>query len=166
MAKTVKCPECNNLIEKSKSVSYKKRYYCPSCLEEKINRMDSWDKLFNIITNLYEIDKPTAMMFKQLKDYRAAPYNFTDEGMYLTLKYYYYILGNSIKEDTGVGIIPYYYERAKQYFLSIYDLEEIIENHEEKEDVITIKTKDFNKASDKKVLDIEVDWSEISESED
>ena len=163
MAKSVKCNECGEQVLKEEGVLNKNKYYHLDCLESKLNRMSSWDNLFNLINELYDTQKPTALMFKQLKDYKAAPYNFTDDGIYMTLTYYYKILDNKVKEDTGLGIIPYYYDRAKVYYNSIYDLEDYIAVFESDELSKIVITKDSRFKIRKKSIDIEIDWGEDSE---
>jgi len=116
MAATVKCPVCGKLNNKEDTETYKKRYYCPDCLVKKKNEnkknTDGWDDLFEYIKLLYG-HPPTPMMFKQLSDFRKEPYNCTNTGMLLTLKYFYETMENKVIEGTGLGIIPWAYDKAK-----------------------------------------------------
>ena len=164
MAKSVKCNECGSQVDKALGEEYKNKYYHPECLELKLDRMSSWDKLFQLINSLYSVNKPTAMMFKQIKDYKSKPYDFTDDGIYMTLKYYYEILGNKVKEDTGLGIVPYYYDRAKAYYTSIYEIEDLVEEYEENESFTVVITNDKKTIMKKKSIDIDIDWGDYDES--
>lgn len=166
MAKSVKCSECGEQVEKQLGQMYKNKYYHAECLENKLDRMESWDKLFQLINEIYTIEKPTAMMFKQIKDYKSKPYNFTDEGMFLTLTYYYKILGNVVKDDTGLGIIPYYYDRAKRYYIDIYEIEDMVDEYKSNEKYNVIITNDKRKKLAKKSIDINVDWSDYDEQDE
>lgn len=139
----VKCPTCNTMNNKEDTIKINNRYYCISCGEERQKEIekntDGWDQLFEYICELYNIEKPTGMMFKQIKDFRDEPYNYTNTGMYLSLKYYYETLGNEVKEDTGLGIIPYYYEKAKKQFIDIHNIKKYMNEFEESEEEKTIK---------------------------
>jgi hypothetical protein len=53
-----------------------------------------------------------------LSDDYIKKYNFTFKGMYLTLVYLKEIMDKELVGDI-VGIIPYYYEEAKQYYISV-----------------------------------------------
>lgn len=119
MARKAKCPICGKMNEREEAEEYKKKFYCPECIdkkpEEKERVMSDWDELYEYITLLYG-EKPTVLMFKQMADYRKT-YGFTDKGMYLTLKYFHEVLGNPVKEDAGLGIIVYMYDKAKKNFI-------------------------------------------------
>lgn len=147
MARKVKCPKCNKLNDKERAKQISNRYYCITCAEEREKEIernkDSWELLFDYICDLYNISTLTGMMFKQIKDFRDN-YNYKNMGMYLTLKYYYEILENEVKEDTGLGIIPYYYERAKKHFLEVKDVENYLEDFEFSESPKIIKIKNKN----------------------
>ena len=86
----------------NESIVYKNRHYCESCLElkkeeqeRKDTKNDDWVELYEYIVELYG-HSPTGMMFKQLGEYRKPPYEYTNKGMYLTLKYFYETMGNSV----------------------------------------------------------------------
>ncbi len=107
----------------NESVVYKNRHYCESCLElkkeeqeQKDTKNGDWVELYEYIVELYG-HSPTGMMFKQLGEYRKPPYEYTNKGMYLTLKYFYETMGNNVIDGTGLGIIPYVYEDAKKNFI-------------------------------------------------
>lgn len=126
MARRVKCPECGQLNEKENTKEKSRKYYCPECYEIAIARSekntDGWAELYNYICDLTG-SPPTGRMFKQLSDYRKEPYNYTNEGMRLTLYYFYELMENPLKEGT-LGIIPYIYEEAKQDYIQRMDIDE------------------------------------------
>ena len=145
MARKVKCPMCNKMNEKEYTIKISGRYYCKECGEKRqieiSKNTDGWNELYEYICSLYGIKEPTGMMFKQLKEFRDKPYNYTNTGMLLTLKYFYGTLGNEVLEDTGLGIIPYCYEQAKKHMTEIIN----IHNHEvdfkNTEELKTVKIK-------------------------
>ena len=125
--KQVKCPSCKQSFPKSTTIEHGKRYYCQPCYEKKSQpkpRTD-WDDLYDTIKRYYGAVTP--VMFKQLKTYREdKAYQFTDTGMRLTLIYYHEILGRPVMDDhRTLGIIPYIYEDAKNYYSEIFRLSEV-----------------------------------------
>ena len=145
MSRQVKCPICNTMNDKEQTEHIGNRYYCKQCAIKKKQQTkkntDGWDELFQYICKLYNIPTLTAMMFKQIKDFRNEPYNFTNIGMYLTLRYYYETLNHEVKEDAGLGIIPYYYDRAEKQYIDVLKIQNHIQDFQvtEKESTIQIK---------------------------
>lgn len=125
MAK-VKCAECEKMIEKEEGEKYKNRYYClDKCIDIKKEResknTDGWDDLFQYMKKLYgEVD---TKMITLVAKYRKEPYNYTNKGMELTLYYYHELLENATDKE-AVGIIPYYYDRAKEEYIINMDIHE------------------------------------------
>lgn len=143
-----KCPICGGKDKAENMVKIGARHYhIGECEQKKLEedekrkvKKDDWDCLFEYICELYHLNKPTGFMFKQLSMFRD-DYGYTDAGITLTLKYYYEILGNTVLEDTGLGIIPYYYEQAKKYYSEMWDVEDYMENfvNEEKTLILDVK---------------------------
>jgi hypothetical protein len=164
----LKCSICKNSFDSNEITKRSNKNYCKECLkkheeEVKENRKDS-DLLFDYICEIFNIKQPTGLMFKQMKDFRGTEYNYTNIGMYYTLKYYYKILEGKFIDGGGIGIIPYYYEKAKEHYKKVFDLEDIIEDFKSKEQVINIKTKIMNRKQDiKKPLPLQIDWEENNE---
>ena len=61
---------------------------------------------------------------KQISSY-IKEYNFTYSGMLKALKYWYEVKQHPVDLNRGVGIIPYIYKNAYDYYYAIYmsDLE-------------------------------------------
>lgn len=163
----VKCPKCKKENEKSETMQIGTRYYCLECGEQRQEEIDKhndgWDELFEYICKLYGIKKPTPMMFKQIKDFRVEPYEFTNKGMYLTLKYYHELLGNSVLEGSGIGIIPYYYEKAKKHYIEVKNIKKHILDfeHEEVNRVVCINNPNKETALKNKQLPFEnISWED------
>ncbi len=166
IARKVKCPLCNKLNDKENTTTISNRYYCVECAEKKEKEMarnkDGWDELFNYICELYNINTLTGLMFKQIKEFREN-YNYTNTGMFLTLKYYYETLENEVKDNTGLGIIVYYYEQAKQHYIESKKVRKHMEDFEIDEQIRTVKIKqiDIENIAYRKQLSLdEVIWDE------
>lgn len=153
MARKVKCPYCEDYLEKEDSITYKKKYYHPNCLKKKEREVEDRKELIEIICEIYKIDVPTGMMFKQIKNFQE-DYKYKLKGIELSLRYFYGTLGNKPKEGEGIGIVPYIYDEAKQHYIrkkAIKDSANNLENYETEIREVTIKT--FERKN-KNVIDI------------
>ncbi len=158
---TIKCFKCKKDIPKAEAIKKTNKYYCECCNKE----AEDYKELIDYICNdLYKIKAPTGLMIKQIKDFKEK-YNFSNSGIMFTLKYYYEILENKILEDAGLGIVPYYYEKAKNHYTYKFILEEYIEGFTE--EVVVEKHNMCIRPSKYKKSEIvkEIDWSEDLEEE-
>lgn len=161
----VKCPVCQSYNDKEEAIYHQKRYYCKICYENKTKEANDYKSLIGYICNLYEVEAPTGFMLSQIKSFKEQ-YNYTYKGMELTLDYFYQVKTNNEPDiDKGLGIIPYVYDEAKQFFIDKknikknvdgVDLQDIIS----KSNVICIKKSDQTKDRDYKDIAI-IDISEI-----
>ena len=167
MARKVKCPVCENMNEKEETITLNGRYYCKECYKTKEDNIDGYRRLISYICRLYRIDKPTGIILRQIKEFKT-DYNFTDDGIYMTLKYYYELLGNNLVDGVGIGIVPYYYEKTKQYYLTSINIEDKAEQYvEDNKKIIEIdsavRDKMFNSIKRKSMNFEGIDWSELDE---
>lgn len=162
MSRKVKCPICENYNEKEDTILYNRRYYCKQCFEDRPMRDDYWNILFEYICFIFNINRPTGLIFQQIKNYKNEPYNFTDKGIYLTLKYCVEILGKDFESyGKGIGIVPYYYEATKNHHIAISDLEDIMEDLDMKAEPKTVEINKINiPFKNRKVIEYDIDWSE------
>ena len=132
MAHVVKCKVCGQQFDRDKipciAVSAK-RYAHIKCATEaglsgqKIEPPKK-DKdliaLEDYIMKLFNEDYINARIKKQIKEYKEE-YNFSYSGILKTLIYFFEIRGNSIdKANGGIGIVPYIYKEANQYYYNLY----------------------------------------------
>ena len=82
---------------------------------------NDFEKLMIYIINLYKLkDNYIPQKYqKQLNQYEA-DYEFTYSGMLKALKYWYEIKNHPLDKNYGVGIIPYIYKEAKEYYYALY----------------------------------------------
>ena len=86
-----------------------------------------------------------AAINKNIKRYREE-YNYTYSGIHKALIYFFEIKGNSIKKANGnIGIVPYVYKDAFNYYYSIWEANQKnetkkIEDYLQEEHVITIQS--------------------------
>lgn len=125
--KKVKCPQCGTLNDKETAIFSKKRYYCKICFDEKTKNTDYYKDLIEYICQLYKLTVPNGWILKQIKEYKEQ-FNYSYLGMKTTLHYFFEIQGNEADKDMGIGIIPFVYEEAKQFYI---DKKAIKENSEQ-----------------------------------
>lgn len=134
----VKCPVCEKQNDRKSVEEYKisRRYYCAECYKVKLKNIErdkrlkklqeeitqEYNDLYDYIVELWgrELD---GQMFKQIKRYKEQ-LDYTYNGIRLTLKYYYRILGNEVNPNHGIGIVPYYYRKASNHYNKIWDAQD------------------------------------------
>ena len=128
MAHIVTCVYCKKKFDRDKipfvQVSAK-RYAHKECSEVENQRLfkEEADKiaLENYIIQLFKLEYVTPRIRKQLNTYQEQ-YGYTYSGMHKALIYFYEIKGNSTeKANGGVGIIPYVYQDAYNYYYSLWE---------------------------------------------
>ena len=129
MAHLVKCTVCGKQFDRDKIQAVKsgaRRYAHYSCFPEgELVPLPSpvdedLVKLEEYIEQLLGEDYNHARVKKQIKDYKSE-YNYTYSGMLKTLIWFYEIKGNSKeKANGGIGIIPFVYKNACDYYYSLY----------------------------------------------
>ena len=128
MSHIVTCPFCKEKFNRDKvdfvQISAR-RYAHPKCYQEseknKTQEEKDRENLEAYILKLFNEPYLNARIKKQIKDFQIE-YNYTYSGMLKTLIYWYEIKGNSIeKANGGIGIIPYVYKDAFNYYYSIWE---------------------------------------------
>lgn len=149
---TVKCMVCGQQIEKSEAIPYKNRYVHEQCFnslaamatkpqpaKKKTKKADKKVKapaiklpvseeeysekksFFNLLKEISKIDRLGAKEYKISSD-MAERYGFTWQGMEDTLRYLTEIQERELN-DGGLGLIPYYYEEAQNFYQSLKEIE-------------------------------------------
>lgn len=129
MAHLVKCTVCGKQFDRDKIQAVKsgaRRYAHYSCLPEGelVPLVDPIDedllKLEQYVEQLLGEDYNPARVKKQIKDFKKQ-YDYSYSGMLKTLIWFYEIKGNSKdKANGGIGIIPFVYKDACNYYYSLY----------------------------------------------
>ena len=132
----VKCYYCDETFDTSSTpfvAINAKRYAHKSCHEKKLANESQQEKdkrtLHEYIKELFHFTEIPLKITKQIQTYAFDPqYRYTYSGMYKTLKYFYEIQGNSIdKANGGIGIIPYVYAQAFEYWKAIWEAQQLNE---------------------------------------
>lgn len=150
MARQVKCPYCEQKLDKEDSYEYKKKYYHQSCFKQWEQEKTHRQELLQYICELFRIDVPTGMMLKQIKDFQE-DYKYKLKGMELALRYFHETLGNKVQQGSGIGIIPFVYEDAKNHYIKQQKISESIQNNLESEEITVYIDPKKNKRKSKKI---------------
>ena len=127
MAHNVICVYCKEKFDRDKEPSVQvspRRYAHPECAKdkyvEKTQEEKDYEELENYIKKLFNEDYVNARIKKQIKEMRAE-YNYTYSGMLKTLIWWYEIKGNTLERaNVGIGIIPFIYKDACDYYYALY----------------------------------------------
>lgn len=83
------------------------------------------EALHNYIKKLLDQRVLNQKVIRQIHEYRSS-YGYSYSGMLKTLKWWYEIEGNKVdKANNGIGIIPYIYKDALDYYYKLYLAEEL-----------------------------------------
>ena len=123
----VKCLYCGVTFDCAKEPFEKprgNRYAHKLCYDKHMNSMSQeerdYEALVEYIKELLGSDI-NPRVWKQLKEYRADPYNYTYSGILKTLQWWYDIKGNDVERANGaIGIVPYVYNDAYNYYYNIW----------------------------------------------
>ena len=97
----------------------KDRYVHKECAD--IHPANDTEELTIYLIKLFKLkdDFILPRYMKQISSYQRE-YNFTYSGMLKALKYWYEVKKNPVDLERGVGIIPYVYKNAYDYYYALY----------------------------------------------
>lgn len=124
--KIVKCPYCEKQFDANAEPFIKvgRRYAHIDCAkkfeENKTKEEKDKEALEKYILNLLKEEKINARVKKQIKTY-IEENNYTYSGILKALIYFYEVKGNPIdKANGGIGIVPYIYNDAYNYYYELW----------------------------------------------
>lgn len=131
----VKCKFCGEYFDRDKVPFYRvsnRRYAHAECQKEheenKSQEEKDFDLLMKYIKFLFKDEYNPARVAKQLKEFQTQ-YGYTYSGIFKSLKWWYEIKHNSVeKANGGIGIVPYIYNDAKQYYYNLFLIKSANEN--------------------------------------
>jgi hypothetical protein len=124
--KIVKCLYCGVSFD-ANAEPFKKprtnRYAHAACYEKnqanKTQEERDYEELVEYIKHLFG-STPNPRVWKQLKEFRDT-YNYSYSGICKTLRWWFELKGNSVeKANGGIGIVPYVYDQACDYYYALY----------------------------------------------
>lgn len=127
----VKCFYCGQTFDASVEPFIKpnsRRYAHKECAESadghKTKEQKDKETLEDYINELFGTKSISPKVKKQIEDYKVNK-NFTYSGMHKTLKYWFEIRKEPLeKANGGIGIVPYIYDEAFQYWRALWEARE------------------------------------------
>ena len=122
----VKCLYCGKMLDRNSEPCAKpkgNRYAHQKCYDKHMASMSQeerdYEELIEYIKHLLGEDL-NPRVWKQLKEYKDV-YKYSYSGILKTLKWWYDLKGNSVEKANGaIGIVPYVYQQACQYYYALY----------------------------------------------
>jgi hypothetical protein len=152
MAHYVTCIHCKEKFNRDKEEFIQvseRRYAHKKCAEaadaEKDQELKDLEALEEYIMKVLDEEYITARVRKQIKDFKKE-YNYTYSGMLKSLIWWYDIKGNSAeKANGGIGILPFIYNDAYNYYLNLFlanqqNINKDVKSYTSKVREITIKS--------------------------
>ena len=127
MAHKVICLYCKKQFDRDKEPTQKvsaRRYAHLNCWKEHLANMSQEEKdiqnFFDYTKNLFGEDY-NYLLTKKLAEKYVKENQYTYSGMLKTLKWYYEKEGHSLDKSNGsIGIMPYIYKQALNYYYTLY----------------------------------------------
>ena len=146
----VKCLYCGEMFDANKEpfvMASSRRYAHKSCAEEnqksKTKEQTDKEELEQYIKQLFHINKVTVKIQKQIDRY-VKENNYSYSGIRRSLFYFYEIKKNSLdKSNDGIGIVPWVYQEAYNYYYSLWEAQnrnqnKVMDDYKPNEIIITI----------------------------
>ena len=122
----VKCPICEKTFDANSEpfVMKGRRYVHKSCMEKqeetKTQEQKDIEALEDYIKKLFNESYVNARIKKQIKQYKEE-FGYTYSGILRSLVFFYDIQGHTTENSNGgIGIVPYIYNQAKEYYYKIW----------------------------------------------
>lgn len=108
------CDICKEKFYKSEliQVSSSKKV-CQHCNETEQMEINQRRELIDFVCKGFGIPAPTGQQLKSIKEFREQGYSYFE--IHYTLYYIYCVLKRK-PEGTSLGLVPFYYEKAKEHY--------------------------------------------------
>jgi len=118
-------------------------------------------RFFDLLKQITDLERLPARVYKIAEDY-VKKYGFSYKGMEDAIRYFVFVKENKVEGD-GIGIIPYIYEEAQDYYLYSEAInkenEKIMERGDKLYQTRTIRIKpDYNESS--QLINMEDFWGD------
>lgn len=170
----VKCPRCAETFDRNssdvKAVKIKNRWWHESCnneriIEEQQKKQDKLlaqgsdeqrKKLYQYICEIFGLKGPGPKNIMLINSFYEK-YGYTYSGIYKALYYHYEIKkGSTKKADERIGIVPYVYDDAMEYFRQLEHKKTQLGNQAQNisQEVIVVTVVPRQKVQPRKEIDI------------
>ena len=146
MPKLSTCKLCGTKLKKEEKYTFNNKTYCKNCYDKLIEESNQYKKLISSICSYFNINKPTGLILKQIKDYKNN-FDFEYNWIMYCLWYITYICNKTLDIKFGIAMVKYEYENAKKYYYKQEQIKNSVINKKSKEIVKKVKiTKNSNNA--------------------
>lgn len=108
----LKCFNCKEKFDREILIQYNNKNYCKECYNYVITEEKDKKMLHDYIMKKFNIPFVDVRLLKQIKTFREE-YGYTYQGIGYTLWYLEYVEKRKLQKT--LGLVPYYYEKAKKY---------------------------------------------------
>jgi len=146
-----KCKGCDKLIGKEEKFVHSSKAYCKECYDKIQVSGQSYNLLIKTICEYLNIERPTGLILKQMKEYKEQ-LGYSYDGMTYAMWYIKTIEGKSFSEiKYGIALVKYAYERARDYFNNQQKIEASVQNNKEhREEKVNVVKMNMDKVYAKK----------------
>ena len=157
MSRKVKCPTCDEwfIREETEHVfdGKKKRYFHKDCYIGISTAEEDRDSLYKAMCEIFKYEFVVPRIRRQIND-MMEEYGYTYKGIELTLDYVYRIEKmDKEKANGGIGIVPWFYDKASELYLKKMGIWEVKELNYETV-IIKVDTSQKKKKTNGKAIDI------------
>lgn len=145
MGRLAKCKGCGKSLKPEEKHMHNSKAYCEECYKPLERSSNEYKKLIDFVCANYNLDRPTGLMLKQIKEMKN-DYKYSYAAMTYTLWYCNEILNKEFIQKYGVAMIRQYYDEAKGY----YDQQEKLKEQMKKLKDLEIEIKVVRKTSNQK----------------
>lgn len=132
-SKLLICHYCKNKFPSEELIQITKtRRSCKGCIQAK----DDYKQLIDYICKGFGQTAPTGKQLKDIKRFKELGYSYKE--IQWTI-YYIFCIANKKLEDNNIGLVPYYYEKAKEHFLTLEKVKENSKDIEIQKEITIIR---------------------------
>lgn len=120
MTRAVKCQGCSEKFvrEEGNYEKASKGYYHKSCFQKMMASRAAREDLLQYCFSVLGSEMNPALVQKQIKDFTTR-FRYTESGIKGTLYYLHEIKKVKLTPRMGIAIVPYHYEKARNYFAKV-----------------------------------------------
>ena len=109
----IMCHICKEKFYKDELIQVSKsKRVCKKCNDTEQAEINQRRELIDFICKGFRIPAPTGQQLKSIKEFRELGYSYFE--IHYTLYYIYCVLKRK-PEGTSLGLVPFYYEKAKEH---------------------------------------------------
>ena len=130
----IMCHICKDKFYKDELIQVSKnKRICQKCNDTEQAEINQRRELIDFICKGFRISAPTGQQLKSIKEFRELGYSYFE--IHYTLYYIYCVLKKK-PEGTSLGLVPFYYEKAKEHHRLVENAKRTAKNIEVEEVVI------------------------------